>query len=278
MRVDDLCYWIKERHSIYTKKQAGEPKPWTQDPILQSYRFCNVYRNLDTVTEWIHNNWMNRSDPNMFVAMAIARFVNWPDTLEEMGFPLPWDPEHFVSVLHDRRRRNEKVYSGAYIVSTNGHAMDKAEYLANFVIQPIWDNRIDVRPKKGDTLESFYQRLIKFDGLGSFMAGQVIADLKYDKFSPLYEASDEFSWATSGPGSRRGMNRVIQRPPAAPITERVWRENLVILHKAVQDRLAPLGMPPLCAQDLQNALCEFDKFERVRLGEGTPRSGYPGRG
>jgi hypothetical protein len=179
--------------------------------------------------------------------------------------------------MHDRRNRNEKVYSGAYIVSTNGRAMDKAEYLAFFVIQPIWDNRIDVRPKKGDTLESFYQRLIKFDGLGSFMAGQVIADLKYDMFSPLSEASDEFSWATSGPGSRRGMNIVINKPPESPITERVWRGNLAILHQAVQDRLAPLGMPPLSAQDLQNCLCEFSKYTKVVTGTGTPRSGYPGR-
>jgi hypothetical protein len=278
MNPEPILYWIKERHSIYTKKQAGEPKPWTQDTILQSYRFCNVYREVDTVTEWIHTNWMNRSDPNMFVAMAIARFVNWPDTLEEMGFPLPWDPEHFISVLHDRRRRNEKVYSGAYIVSTNGHAMDKAEYLANFVIQPIWDNRIDVRPKKGDTLESFYQRLIKFDGLGSFMAGQVIADLKHDKFSPLYEASDEFSWATSGPGSRRGMNRILERPAATPITEAKWRASLHALHQIIQDELAPLGMPPIDAQNVQNSLCETDKYLRVKLGEGTPRSGYPGRG
>jgi hypothetical protein len=180
--------------------------------------------------------------------------------------------------MHSRRERNEKVYSGAYIVSTNGRAMDKAEYLAHFVIQPIWDNRESLRPRPGDTLEAFYQRLVKFDGLGSFMAGQVIADLKYDNFSPLSEASDAFSWATSGPGSRRGMNRVIQKPPATPITERVWRANLTILHQSVQVRLAPLGMPPLCAQDLQNCLCEFDKYERVRLGEGTPRSGYPGRG
>jgi hypothetical protein len=27
----------------------------------------------------------------------------------------------------------------------------------------------------------------------------------------------------------------------------------------------------LCGQDLQNCLCEMDKFERVRLGEGKPK-------
>lgn len=32
----------------------------------------------------------------------------------------------------------------------------------------------------------------------------------------------------------------------------------------------------LCAQDIQNCLCEFDKYERVRLGEGAPKQRYPG--
>jgi hypothetical protein len=31
---------------------------------------------------------------------------------------------------------------------------------------------------------------------------------------------------------------------------------------------------PMHAQDLQNCLCEFDKYERARLGEGTPKQIY----
>jgi hypothetical protein len=30
----------------------------------------------------------------------------------------------------------------------------------------------------------------------------------------------------------------------------------------------------LTLMDIQNCLCEFDKYERVRLGEGRPRSYY----
>ena len=35
---------------------------------------------------------------------------------------------------------------------------------------------------------------------------------------------------------------------------------------------------PLHAQDVENCLCEFDKYERTRLGEGRPRSLYAGMG
>ena len=32
-----------------------------------------------------------------------------------------------------------------------------------------------------------------------------------------------------------------------------------------------IGLGDLHAADLQNCLCEFDKMERVRLGEGKPK-------
>ena len=47
---DRLVYYINERESIRKLREAGYPKPWTQDKILQTYRFCNVNREDDTVT------------------------------------------------------------------------------------------------------------------------------------------------------------------------------------------------------------------------------------
>ena len=48
--------YIDERHFIYLKRQDGKTFPWTQDKILQTYSFCNVYRELDKVTIWIRKN------------------------------------------------------------------------------------------------------------------------------------------------------------------------------------------------------------------------------
>ena len=33
--------------------------------------------------------------------------------------------------------------------------------------------------------------------------------------------------------------------------------------------------PPLEMREIEHTLCEFDKYERVRLGEGRPRGVYP---
>jgi DNA adenine methylase len=114
-----------------------------------------------------------------------------------------------------------------------------------------------------------------YRGFGSFLAGQVVADLKYD--SPLNRAPDWWTWAASGPGSRRGLNRVLGRPKSSPWDETEWLQSLQRLHEIIGPRIAAAGMPEIHMQDLQNCLCEWDKFERVRLGEGKPRSRYPGQ-
>lgn len=281
MKTTELFAWIKERHSIWKKRNAGLPKPWTQDKILQSYRFCNTYRELDTVTVWIAKNWRLpfKDDKYLWFAMTVARLLNWPETLAELGCPVQWNPDRFIRVVHDRRDRKLKAFSGAYIVSTNGFAMDKAEYLAQHVLGPLWDDRKEIaaaysRPLTAPRLADFHKVLMQYDGLGSFIAAQVVADCKY--VGPLQKAEDWFTWAASGPGSRRGLNRVYEKDVAAPWTEANWLARLQELHRDINKLIKKNDMPTLHAQDLQNCLCEFDKYERTRLGEGKPRSTYPG--
>jgi hypothetical protein len=276
MRTAELFAFIQERHAIYEKKQAGMPKPWTQDKILGSYRFCNVYRELDSVTRWITENWRDPfdHDPDLWFAMVVARLINWPETLEAIGYPVPYRALQFINEIHAAKAAGKKTFSGAYIVSTNGHAMDKAEYLHAHVLQPLWDNRAAIRPMEGEYLEDFFARLSKFNGMGSFMAGQVIADVKYA--GCLFNAPDWWVWAASGPGSRRGLNRVTSRPVDASWPGGSWHQALMELKAEIDPLVAAKDMPMIHAQDLQNCLCEFDKYQRTLLGEGRPRSGYPG--
>jgi hypothetical protein len=283
--VKTLLYWIEERHTISERKQDGKTKPWTKDKILQQYRFCNVYRELDTVTKWVSRNWRtpNQQDPLLWFAMTVARLINWPDTLQEIEYPLAagrgrgapavWDKAHFVNVLHCRKAHGHKVFGGAYIVSTNGHAMDKANYLADYVLAPLWQCRYEApRPEAG--LGALHQWLTQFDGLGSFMAGQVVADVKYAK--PYLKVHDWWDFAASGPGSRRGLNRIIGKPIDMPWREPAWHQTLTTLGGVVNMQVERT-MPRLHLQDLQNCLCEFDKYMRTQLGEGRPRATYPGR-
>jgi len=75
----------------------------------------------------------------------------------------------------------------------------------------------------------------------------------------------------------RGLNRVLGRPVNAAWTDEEWLRELQRLHADIAPKIKNSMMPGMHAQDLQGCLCEWDKIERVRLGEGTPRSRYPGR-
>lgn len=272
-RVDDLFNFIHERHRIWRERYvAKKPGPWTTDPILQTFRFCNVYRELDRVTLWITSKWRtpNAGDPDLWFAMVVARLVNWPDTLDELKYPVPWSSKHFVKVLEDRKKHEEKIFTGAYMIHAGRTKQSKAQYLAEHVLTPIWKSREEVRPRKGETLASFYERLYECPDMGSFMSGQVIADTKYE--GVLKTAEDWFTWAISGPGSLRGLNRVFERDKREKWKEKDWKEHLDKLRAHVHQKVRQSSMPYISAQDLQNCLCEFDKYERVRLGEGRPRA------
>jgi len=281
VNVKMLMYWINERAAILARREAGQPKPWTKDTILASYRFCNVRREDDTVTKWIAEHWMPPGNPDAWFAAAVARLVNWPATLEALGVMLPWNPVQFKKRMAARAAAGEKVFSGAYIVSTNGRAMDKPVYLADHVLTPLWKAREMVRPRWGDTLAEFHARLMQFDGMGSFMAAQVIADTKHVFADPLDDAPDWHSWAASGPGSRRGMNRLYGLDTDAPWRESVWlncmQTELQPAINKMRNKSIPCLKEPLDAQNIQNCLCEFDKYMRTLNGEGRPRSTYPGR-
>lgn len=277
-----LVAFIGERHAIYNRRTAGQAKPWTEDPILRDHKFCNVYRELDATTVWIRKNWRepHAEDPDLWFAMAVARLLNRPTTLEALGYPARWKPARFIRLVHDLKARKEPAFSGAYIITTHGRKADKAEFLAEQVLTPMWVDRARIRPVAGDTLRSFADRLGSNMGMGSFLTAQVVADVKYH--TPLLGCADWHVYASSGPGSRRGLNRLCGREVGAAWRESEWHTTLIHLmdavHRTMHAQWTLPDMPPIHAQDLQNCLCEFDKYERVRLGQGRMKSKYNGRG
>jgi 5-hmdU DNA kinase-like protein len=274
-RIRAFNAFVNERESIRMKKVAGEPRPWSDDPIFQQYKFCNVHREDDRTTQWIRANWRNPNikDPDLWFAMVIARrAINWPPCLEALGYPLSadrqggerWDPQDFLHVIKVRTAAGLKCYDTAYQLLVQGRKGDKATNMVDYILQPLWDAREEIRPRLHDTLRSFYERLSAFKYMGSFYTGQVVADLKY---AQLMLADDWQTFAVPGPGSERGLNRVMGHDKNAPWREDNWQKNLADLHILTEMKMH--------AQDLQNCLCEFDKYERIRLGEGRVRPYKP---
>lgn len=290
MNTDQLRDFIVERYRIHHRRDRGQPKPWTADPILQEYRFCNVYRELDYTTQWIRQCWQPYVlDSNEWFLMLAARLINYVPTLAKLtpamlgqasfaaGKAVTWNPEEFVSVLQKLEAGTDKVYSSAYITVTPLYrkGQPKSEYFARSVLQPAWDLRETVLNQDCTwrTLQDCYSSLRKLPAVGSFLAAQIVADLKY---TSLRGTPDWHSFCASGMGSKRGMNRILGLPPSNALSEKNFLYYMAVLEGKLQPRLARAGLPEMHYQDIQNCLCEFDKYERLRNGESRVRNRFNG--
>lgn len=315
---ETFWYWVNERHTIYLRR-AGTPTElerrqvpfrdcndgfYTDDPILREYRFCNVFRELDRVTVWIRKNIREpyADHPNLWLMLAIARTINWPDTLDhimKMGaWPdkQTWRPARISGVLDEWAGTGKKIYTGAYMIRAESdkskywYHWTKQRYIAEIVIGRLWEGRLDWmsyldKSAQPDSLSPYTPTLHGawsmfqdpwYIGWGPFMAYQVVVDMRHTRY--LCEASDINTFAALGPGSKRGLNRLKGLPVNAPLSQ---DEGLGLMRDlwASQEQYRAPWVPEIELSDIQNCLCEFDKYMRAKLGEGRPRAKYvPGRG
>ena len=269
-----VVYWIHARDRVRAAKEAGLPEPWTEDPLLRDYRWCNVRRLDDRVSRRLFENWHDdtQNPPTQLVSAVLGRLINWPDSLDELARP-------FAGALHPNTRatlerralEGKKVLTGAYVVP-GVPGRDKVDSVCSLVEK--------VAASAGGVMNAVsmratWQALTAFDGLGSFLARQIVADLAHLHAGAMWE--DQADWAPVGPGSARGMNRLLGRPKDKAVAQAEFEKLLPQLAEVVRPLVADIWSDRrLQAMDLQNCLCEFDKYRRLTLGEGKVRARYAG--
>lgn len=272
-----FIYWIEERERVRKAKEYLACKPWSQDPIFQTTYFCNVRREHDRVTRFVREFYSHHVNEPMFeYNMVLARLLNRPTSIQHVGYLAGHNPEKLVFKLQELINRGESVWGGAYLVSTNGVPVAKPVYIANRVLGATYKllgATPHANPVRGaGTLRAAHKALQGVDGLGSFMAAQVIADLKNTEGHPLVEAADWWQFAAHGPGSLRGASWFIHGKERG-ITPASFPDALQFIRQHVD---AKYQGPRFCNQDLQNCLCEFDKYMRIKTGTGRSKRNYPG--
>ncbi|HEX7962208.1 MAG TPA: nucleotide kinase domain-containing protein [Terriglobales bacterium] len=276
-RANRFFSFLKERHSIYLAREAGKPKPWTSEPILQQYRFCNVYRELDTVTIWVRENIREpyAQHPYLWFMLCIARAINWPETLAEVEWPTEageWSPALLERMLERRMNNGQQTFTGAYMLTNGGRREPKSAIVARHNLGELWKDR---KSCSFNSIEQFTIWLTGHFGWGKFLAYEVSTDLRHTRY--LQDAPDINTWANAGPGAQRGLNRIAGRELKARVPEKQALEEMIAL-LALSRKEWPNNKqyPRLELRDIEHGLCEFDKYERVRLGQGRPRSRYNG--
>jgi hypothetical protein len=258
---DELIYWIKEREKIRLRKEAGAPKPWSNDPVFQSVYFCNVHREHDKTTKWIREKYSPYVDHPMFDSnIMLARLVNRIESLDMMGFMEEWNDDLF----RNAEQTASPFWGGAYVVTTHGRPMSKIDYACEVLRDVFWRPPSYPYPSAGGTLKTAHTAIQASEGYASFMAAQVVADLKNTPGHPLQEAPDWMTFSAPGPGSLRGLSWYFDTKITAPR-----------YHSAIEQAAEEIEWEG-CMQDLQNVFCEFDKYNRVKTGKGRSKRKYDG--
>lgn len=260
----DLAYWINEREAMRQRRAAGMPAPWGYDPHMTNVRYCNVHREHDKVTVYIRNSGVYSGGTVPVWVVVLARMVNRISSLEALKpHVLAQDLDAVKATLKLLRGQDRTIWGNAYTISTCGKSMDKVDYVIDHVVravkQPlfVWDS-----------LASAHAQLMQVDGLGSFLAAQVVADLKNTPQHGLKTASDWATWCAQGPGSLKGLTAYFGRS----ITPANFNAAIARCYQQTLPLVAPY-VGELHMQDFQNCLCEFSKYCRVSEG-GKARNNY----
>lgn len=272
MRVAEMIYWITQREVMRRRREDPYITPsWRygfhDDPNMGSVRYCNVRREDDKVTRWLSKFWRPMWKDKTYM-MVLARMLNYIPTLEILARAGCTKSSFITDVLKERRAKGEKVFTGVYTISTSGQRMDKIDYVMGVV-----DDARSVQWEVGElnSLDLAHRKLQTVRGLGSFLAAQVLADLKNTDGHPLQHAHDWAGWSAPGPGSLKGLTAFY----GTPITVATYHRSLDTAWRAVKLGLSE-DLQDLHMQDFQNCMCEFSKYVRVKEGGRARNTYHPG--
>lgn len=295
--LDRFCYWVGERHRIYLRRKAGQNRPWTDDEILQSQFFTNPYRENDKVTVWFRENVREplRNDPRVLMATVIFRWFNLPITAAVLigkgNFPekpnllLEWDAKEALKRLSLVRAGGGQIFTGAYMINSPA-GKPKLEAIIERITK-VWERRealldhfIPSRTITGGglSLQEAHNLLQGFDGLGGFMAYEIVCDLRYTYL--LENTPDKLTWCNPGPGAVRGLYRILGRDfpkgnnATSPPVPKDWAEQTQKLLRTMQERFP--NFPDFEMRECEMSLCEADKYERLLWGDGKSKRKYNG--
>jgi len=287
--LDTFFYWINERQRIYVAKEIDKkPWPWTKDKILKTYKFTNVFRQLDFVTRQWEKRFVNllgrgkkMSDGDLLFHCSMFRLFNWPATYDALYYGIAgWHKKAAMRLLTERMNAGDQIFTGAYIIPNAGREDPKIQVICealDYLRQHRDQFAADIRRHR--SIEEACLVLQDVPTIGGFISYEIACDLRFTRL--LADATDINSWANPGPGAQRGINRLLTGgrwvKGKKPDYVAVMRDLLGKAARRVNQKLLKKVEWPFEMREIEHSLCEFDKYVRVKNGEGRPRSKYISR-
>ncbi len=258
--------------AIFYRRLRDPVGPWTTDPILRTYRFTNVFRATDRVSQYLIHEIQYRADRSqdpleIFFRTILFKIFNKIETweaLEHAHGPLCWrtvDLDAIDRTLSRLQAAGQRIYSAAYIMPAPpfGRARKHSNHLA--LITVMMADRLADRLQQARDLRAVYEGILAYPGIGRFLAFQYAIDLNYSTLLDF----DEADFVIAGPGALDGISKCFSstggRSPEDLIRWVTARQEIEFtqrgldFHGLFRRRLHPI--------DCQNLFCEVSKYTRV---------------
>ena len=220
-----LHRWIVDRYNVHIRKDVQKlPAPWTDNPVIQEYRFTNVRREHDKETRWVIENVCNAqmTEANKWLNIILFRMINKSETCKNF-MPINFDSVDWQNIVKYTMSLDPEysVFTSAFYTSgLKRISAQKCGHLTAFkdkehgvpplisVIQyckELYDNgELIYNLGHCVSAQQVFQALQSVPGIGYFLAYQIFVDMTYCPESLWSE--NEF--VVAGPGARRGLDLV----------------------------------------------------------------------
>lgn len=272
---DLYWYFACERQNIFWKKLNGDEFPWTNDEILQTFKFCNSYRVNDRVSQYLLKNVIYNgktySSEDMIFRIILFKLFNkestWELLLNNLGditlstFNIP----KYSNVLENAISCGIKIYNDAYIsCATKAFGFDRKHDNHLALLNKIFNiDKAHLKIISSNSMEEAFSIIKSYPLIGNFMAYQLVTDINYSDVVDWKE--DEFTIA--GPGSLRGIKKCFIDKCGMSNEDiiRYMYEHQDEEFKRLNLEFKRIGNRPLQLIDCQNIFCELDKYCRQAI-------------
>lgn len=271
-------YWrfAAERQKIFFNKLENSPMPWTDDPILSTYKFTNAYRASDRASQYLINHVIYRKDlpdsiDEVFFRIILFKIFNKIETwklLEKKLGPIVYSDysfDRYNKVLVEAMASSQAIYSAAYIMPSGGKQLGGYTAKHQNHLKLIEKMMLDELPKQladAENMHRGFDLFRKYPTIGDFLAYQFITDVNYSQITSF----SEMDFVIPGPGALDGIRKSFL--DLGGLNEPEIIKFMVDNQESEFERLGlefqSLWGRRLQLIDCQNLFCEVDKYSRIR--------------
>jgi hypothetical protein len=244
----------------------------TEDEVIRTYKFTNVYRCCDRVSQYlirkvIYAEKFNTKDS--FLRIIFFKLFNKIETWEllEQKFGVISEEnfclKKYKQFLDVEMNNGRVLYSNAYMMASGCQEfrVSRKHHAHLLLIEKMMKNNLPEKVQQCKNMGQAYELLLSYPLIGKFLAYQYITDINYSEITDFSEC--EFT--VPGPGARDGIRKCFTS--LGGVTESEIIKILTDRQEYEFERLnldfKNLGGRPLQYIDIQNIFCETDKYCRV---------------